>query len=188
MEKIYLDENILIVKNFISQEDIDTVLLDFRDDENWTKMGVFYQKAPQFCSEETQKLLTEKFKVKVEEIINDDLNTVNWQTNLQKYENRPELEWAINPHPDRFSSEEYGAGESTSAYVTKGYILYFNNDYEGGEVVYVNKDITVKPEAGMLLVHSGYEEYKHGVKSVKSGERYFITGFVYEKEWFSKNS
>lgn len=188
MEKVYLDENIYVIKNFIHPDDIDKVLIDFKDSENWEKNGVFYLKSPDCYSDET-KIILDKYKNKVEAVINDDHNIINWQNNLQKFVSigGTGMEWSINPHADRFDYKKVETGESTSRYVTKGYILYFNNDFSGGEVVYVNKGITIRPEPGMLVVHSGFEEYLHGVKAVTSGERYMITGFVYERDFFENS-
>lgn len=188
MNKEYLDDGIFVVKNFVSKEDIEIILKDFRDINNWEKRGVFYQKEHENYSDETNVLLNEKYRNLVESLINDDKNMVNWQRVLQKYVSDKNSEWAINPHADRFDYKETNSGESTSAYVTKGYIMYFNDDYIGGEVVYINKGIILKPEPGMLVVHSGYEEYSHGVKAVTSGERYMITGFVYEKDFYLRKT
>ncbi len=186
MNKTYIDENIYVIKNFIVQEDLDVILKDLKDAEGWRESGSFYQKSEDVYSEETKNLLSDKYRLIVEELINDDNNMANWQNMLQKFVVKDGLPWAINPHSDQFDYKQKGAGESTSKYVTKGYIIYFNDDFSGGEVVYTNKNITLKPEAGMLLVHPGTQEYEHGVKAVTSGERYILTGFVYEKDFFEK--
>lgn len=186
MYKQYIDDNIYMIENFISQEDLDDILIDFKNKENWKKVGNFYQKTSSTYNEKTKKVL-EKYKPIVEELINDEFNMVNWQDILQKFIPDNISEWAIPPHADRFDYEELGAGEKQSKYVTKGYIIYFNDDYTGGEILYINKNISIKPKPGMILVHPGDEEYKHGVKAVESGERYLVTGFVYEKDFFEKN-
>lgn len=49
-------------------------------------------------------------------------------------------------------------------------LLYYNDDYEGGEIVYPEWGIEYKPVAGDLVIHSA--EVVHGVKLVKSGIRY----------------
>lgn len=184
MEKIYIDPEIYYVENFIDKEDINVILKDFMDDSDWQLNGVFYLKEAK--GERARLLLQEKYRKKVSELIDDDYNIVKYQTTLQKY-CKTENEYSINPHSDRFDAEYLKTGELTSRYVTKGYIMYFNDEYEGGEVFYVNKNIQIRPRSGMILVHSGFEEYTHGVKKVTSGERYFCSGFVYEKDFFEKN-
>ena len=53
-----------------------------------------------------------------------------------------------------------------------GIVVYINDDYEGGEIYYVNQDIIYKPKAGDLIIHSSEEKCRHGVKEVISGIRY----------------
>ena len=61
-----------------------------------------------------------------------------------------------------------------------GSILYLNDDYTGGEIVYTEKNITYKPRAGTMIFHPGSLEYKHGVKKVIQGTRYVMTGFIWD--------
>lgn len=60
--------------------------------------------------------------------------------------------------------------------VTYGLVLYFNEDFEGGEIVYPNAGLTYKPKTGSLLIHEARHE--HGVNPVTSGIRYMTTYFV----------
>jgi hypothetical protein len=58
-----------------------------------------------------------------------------------------------------------------------GCVVYINDDYEGGELVFPRMGITVKPKAGMLLVHSSEEP--HLINTVRMKTRYMMTCFVY---------
>jgi hypothetical protein len=51
-----------------------------------------------------------------------------------------------------------------------GFILYFNDDYEGGEICYPEFDFCYKPNAGDLVMHD--IQSVHAVKKVISGHRY----------------
>lgn len=186
MNKIYLDPEIFYVENFIEKKDLEQILIDCKNEKNWESSGVFLVKGNMYFSDKTNILINDKYRKKVCNLINDDSNVVNYQSIIQKY-NKTEEEYSIRPHADRFDSDYAGTGEPTSKYVTKGYIMYYNDDYEGGEIVYVNKGIEFRPKSGMIIVHSGFEEYTHGVKKVSSGERYFSSGFVYEKDFFENN-
>ena len=86
------------------------------------------------------------------------------ESNPDKYS-----EWVLPPHHD---SAEDG--------VIGGIVLYLNDDYLGGEIVYTEKNITYKPRAGTMIFHPGSLEYKHGVKKVIQGTRYVMTGFVWD--------
>lgn len=56
-------------------------------------------------------------------------------------------------------------------------ILYWNDDYEGGELYFENPKISIRPEAGMLVCFPCSEQYAHGVTEITSGERIISTHF-----------
>lgn len=54
-------------------------------------------------------------------------------------------------------------------------IIYFNDDYDGGEIWFPNLDISIKPPKGSLVYYpSSGDDYIHGVKPITSGYRYAI--------------
>jgi hypothetical protein len=55
-------------------------------------------------------------------------------------------------------------------------LIYFNDDFGGGEIVYPEYGIEYHPKTGDLLVHNA--EVVHTVYRVKSGERFFWQGDV----------
>jgi hypothetical protein len=59
--------------------------------------------------------------------------------------------------------------------ITHGFVVYINDDYEGGEIFYPNKDIAIKPKARSLVMHPGNKEYEHGVKEVFRTNRYSLS-------------
>lgn len=56
-------------------------------------------------------------------------------------------------------------------------LLYYNDDFEGGELYYPQHDIVVKPKPGLAVAHPGDINYLHGVKMVTKGERYTTPSF-----------
>lgn len=62
--------------------------------------------------------------------------------------------------------------------VEAGLVIYINDEYDGGEIYYTNKDIVHKPKANSIVIHPANKEYTHGVNSVKNGDRYFLTHFA----------
>lgn len=56
-------------------------------------------------------------------------------------------------------------------------LLYYNDDFEGGELYYPQHDLVVKPEPGLAVAHPGDINYLHGVKMVTKGERYTTPSF-----------
>lgn len=62
-------------------------------------------------------------------------------------------------------------------YLGYGLVIYYNDDYLGGEIEYPELDITIKPKAGSALLHGG--EVLHGSLPVLSDSvRYFSTVFM----------
>ena len=82
-----------------------------------------------------------------------------------------------------FGLNKYNVGESMGPHVDKNemndfayYVLalYMNDDYEGGEIRFINEDITIKPESGSLLIFPGTHPFLHEVLEVKSGNKMII--------------
>lgn len=66
-------------------------------------------------------------------------------------------------------------------------VLYINDNYSGGEIFFMNKQISMKPNAGSLLIFPGNDEFEHGVKHVKDGPiRYVLPGFIKIKDFYKK--
>ena len=57
---------------------------------------------------------------------------------------------------------------------------YINDDYDGGEIEFFidNKFISHKPKAGDILVFPSIPPYFHGVKTIRSGEKFFVRNFI----------
>lgn len=58
-----------------------------------------------------------------------------------------------------------------------GSIIYLNDNFDGGNTYYPNKNFTIKPKTGAIAVHPGSKEYEHGVTTVENGTRYTIASF-----------
>lgn len=182
MNKVYLDPGIYYIENFISDEELNLILKQYNEEDGWVENGVFYQKE---VMDELSRDLLYTINKRINDLINNEYEMANPSLSLQKFL-PTSLEWSINPHSDRFDYKEVGTGESRSMFCTKGFVLYFNDSYEGGEIYYTEKDILFRPKSKMFLVHDASNEYKHGVKAVTSGERFMTTGFVYEREYLEK--
>jgi hypothetical protein len=51
-------------------------------------------------------------------------------------------------------------------------VMYLNDDYEGGEMIFQNSGISIKPEAGSIIYFPSNFLYVHEVAEIKSGTRY----------------
>jgi hypothetical protein len=56
-------------------------------------------------------------------------------------------------------------------------IIYWNEDFAGGEFYYPEHGIELKIEAGMAVAHPGDIHFLHGVKKVVSGTRWTTPSF-----------
>lgn len=75
-------------------------------------------------------------------------------------------------HADGFTTD----GRCVSA------IVYLNDEYEGGEVEFVNFGIKIKPEPGMLLLFPSNYAYRHIAHPVKSGTKYAIVTWLKDRQ------
>lgn len=57
---------------------------------------------------------------------------------------------------------------------THSAIVYLNDDFEGGEIVYPSKNFTFKPVAGHCIIHPAGAEHLHRVNPVTKGDRYCV--------------
>jgi hypothetical protein len=78
----------------------------------------------------------------------------------------------MGPHTD--SGDDNGSLTPTISMV-----IYLNDDYEGGEINFINQNINIKPEAGSLIIFPSNEPYVHDPKPVTKGNKYMIPLF-----WF----
>ena len=59
-------------------------------------------------------------------------------------------------------------------------MYYINDDYDGGEIVFPDYNLNIKPKSNSLIMFPGNENYLHGVVEVSKGFRYtFGTRFVF---------
>jgi hypothetical protein len=80
----------------------------------------------------------------------------------------------LGVHTDEISPDhpQYNPNEKI---ITHGFVVYINDDYEGGEIYYPQKNISIKPKALSLVMHPGNKEYEHGVSEVFKSVRYSLS-------------
>lgn len=63
-------------------------------------------------------------------------------------------------------------------------LVYFNDygiDYLGGELIFPNQDLCIKPEAGDLIIFKGDHNYSHSVNKLERGIRDTLVIFMSKK-------
>lgn len=73
----------------------------------------------------------------------------------------------INEHQDNINDPD----------VEYAMVLYYNDNYIGGQIEYPKIGVSYKPKTGSLLIHRG--EYLHKVNEVKESTRYMSTFFIH---------
>lgn len=75
----------------------------------------------------------------------------------------------------QFFSEHSDGGEFVQRRLSM--VLYLNDDYDGGEIVFTKFRNTIKPKANTLILFPPTEEYSHAAQPVVSGTKYALIGF-----------
>jgi predicted 2-oxoglutarate/Fe(II)-dependent dioxygenase YbiX len=170
--------NIVVIKNFINQEDLKTIqnfcstLNNFKDipKDNWDNRvcdnAILSQISP-----EVDKIL-KKYQSNHKKIIEDFFN-------LELIDNVPSIviwrEGDIQPpHADK---EQLDGSPNLYPKNDIASLFYLNDDYEGGEIYFPIQNLQIKPSAGSAVFFPGDRFYQHGVTAVESGKRFTCPAF-----------
>jgi hypothetical protein len=181
MEKVNIDENIVMFNEFITKEECDMLLsiVNIANDDDWwvytnSKYDktnewedriLFFRKIKKF--NKFNKIF-DKFFLKTQKVLNQNYGCdLNYTDMCAIYRSRDGEK--MNVHYDQ-------GGDKKIKY---GAVLYLNDEFDDGEIYYPNIGIEIKPKAGTLIVHPSNKKYSHGVKPVKNGTRYCTTTFLF---------
>jgi hypothetical protein len=199
-----ITENVLLVKNFLSKEELDIYLniINNTPEEDW---HVEYERnLIDFCISKfgrgdvdnlvaegkfevtegwkdknlriSEQPITQQVSNKLRHIIKNANSTL--QLNGLDLLQRMQDGTALQSHTD----------EHTDPSIKYATIVYLNDDYLGGEFFFKNKEIYIRPEPGSLLIFPGNAEFEHGVTPVEQGPiRYVLVGFIKEKDHYKNN-
>jgi len=126
--------------------------------------------------EDTFPKVEELFKNIVKHIVNPFYNIQVWDSEVPQL-----LRYGVGghyaPHIDGRSIWIAPNGDKIWRKSTDrdlSFVLFLNDELEGGECVFPDLHIQVKPKPGLLVVFPSDQNYLHGVNPVTSGERYSI--------------
>jgi len=94
--------------------------------------------------------------------------------------------------PDEITIRKYHPGgqmgphidceeDDDEARLTASIVLYLNDDFEGGEVIFRNHNIKLKPEPGSLLMFPSVKPYYHESTPIISGFKYMCPAFMFKR-------
>jgi len=195
MDKVYLDDNIFYIEDFISKKDIDKLHSAIKSDSHIEDYG-HLSHTSLIIEESNITSIWDGYLSKLDDFFNNETETLIRPytdfVSLIKYRN---FDFSSNDVPVEFANSSYimpphsddipyDLSEKDLSerkfFVSKGIVIFINDDFEGGEVVYVNKDISIKPKAGTLVCHPGTKEYSHAVNKFYNGDRIIASMFVHK--------
>lgn len=183
MQKIIHKHDIVEVKEFLSREESQALIDYYESNSDAWQLTCFYNarvmdpiapwKAnPASVIDETyMRNLRQKFQELAESVFDRKLKNLT----LSAHKWLPGAFAAF--HSDNTELDGTPNAWRENKLVT---IIYLNDDYDGGNLVFRDHDIDIAPEAGTVVVFDvGYENI-HGVTEVTSGQRWtMLASFDY---------
>jgi hypothetical protein len=190
-----IDENIVLVENFVSKEEIEDIfdIIKGLDENDWRVE--YLGNLKHFCMEkfgrdDVENLVAEgKFEI-TQNWEDKNFNILNTEIQLKIYkrlsnlvakaDNSLELSgFATIQRMQEGVELKSHTDQDTDPSIRHAAILYLNEEYSKGEIFFSNHNIELKPKPGSLLLFPGTKDYNHGVKHVGPGPiRYVLVGFV----------
>jgi alkylated DNA repair dioxygenase AlkB len=169
MDIIKLHDDVYEINNFLTNEELDEVykIINNLKEEDWfseeeDNKDFWYGKNLEFYT----KTVFDKINDKLESLF-ESYSFYPTKMLLQRYKKGD----FIKPHTDQWIPD-------LGYYIGYGLCLYYNDNYDGGQLEYPDLGLTVKPKKNSLYIHGGH--ILHGSKPVLSNDiRYFSTVFVH---------
>jgi hypothetical protein len=76
----------------------------------------------------------------------------------------------MGPHVD-----DYGTNPKVKPIMSA--VLYLNDEYEGGELHFKEQGVTIKPEAGSIVIFPSVAPFYHESREIISGNKYMCPAF-----------
>lgn len=207
MQRKYLDDNVWVIENFISEEECDVILSSLEDktdrpmnEGGWTMRGqardgkrnmwnkwLNVNSSYSIKESEAIRLLANKIMPRIEEEFKE-YGIYKKTYTFTRYEvPQPNENGVIsNPYNSDLTLEWHFEGdanwspEEQKDIMSTGLVLILNDDHDGGDLVFKYNDIRIKSKKGMLVNVPIEREYMHGVEDLKSGTRFILYGHVWK--------
>jgi hypothetical protein len=179
-DKGFIKEDIVFYNNFLTQEECETLVRVFEDEEQPWSMSAFFESYGMSIMPEDPILeryglprdyfgkLADRLHKVVEDAHQRPVKSVS--SHAQKWQ-----VGAFAPfHSDNTDMEGNPSAWEKSKLVC---LLYINDDYEGGELDFRDHDISIKPVAGQLITFPGGFNNIHQVLPVRGSTRHTIGAF-----------
>jgi hypothetical protein len=185
MEKIYLAEDIFYIENFLSDESHKNFIEMCKEYDNQFQYpeSFFLQRGrlsmPSNLPDHQQEIWRE-LNSKIQSVFNDDKKSLIPVRSIIKFnqnDDRFDKIFSFGKHHDDYGHRtENDFNDFAEPVIFFGCVYYINDSYDGGFVMYPNKNVYIKPKANSLVCHAGYEP--HMVTQIFNGEKYNVPCFI----------
>jgi predicted 2-oxoglutarate/Fe(II)-dependent dioxygenase YbiX len=113
------------------------------------------------------------------EIINAMNACAEKYAKIYEIEDKPEIakDFVLNKYAEGEEMGQHTDWNEDQKTLEYSFVIYLNDDYEGGELWFSKQDIKVKPKAGSIILFPSKEPYLHGSLKLTSGRKIFIPHF-----------
>lgn len=184
-------DNIVIIEDFVEIEDLKTLQAFFptinewenpRGDEFNEDGECIYDASywwDRMCSGDILARIAPDIHTLIDKYIKKMQAVLEEKFNVGLYQRPPVLiRWLPGneqlPHADKQLND--GTPNPFPTYDINS-IIYWNDEFEGGQFYYPEYDIELDIKPGLAVAHPGDVHYLHGVKQIISGERWTTPSF-----------
>lgn len=198
-----IDTEIFVIKNFLTKDEIKSFIetASSASEEEWS---VYYMEGlksfarTKFGTDDLD-LLVNSGKLEITHRWKDKNLFVNDQSIIEPINNRaskiiesiPELAFnGIDAIQRQYEGAELivHVDNHTDPSLVYAAIMYLNDDYTNGELIFPERKIEYRPPAGALVIFPTHEEYLHGTNAPGPGPvRYVLPCFIGEKGFYERN-
>lgn len=168
-------------KNFLSKQEVDTILNFARNNSLWATGGhefwdgriinasTIYHNNPELgkmlflIKDRILETVREAYGLK-QEIYSDILQVTRWFVGMEQ-----------PPHSDNMENTSHSEFHKHREF---GIVIYLNDDFEGGRTFYPQHNFEIVPSPGKMAVHPATTDHMHGVTKIEKEIRYTLTSFL----------
>jgi hypothetical protein len=164
-------------ENFLTPEEISTLLdiatsmpeAGWRTSENNVQLERYDGKAINLSGHEVGRPIIDAINERISKLFTNTTKMIDTGSIIRGSSSIP---------PKGFHKDNIDLSSPTGVCeCTYGIIMYLNDDFTGGEIVYPDLNVEYMPKAGVLIAHRADE--LHGVNEITSGIRYSMTAFMW---------
>lgn len=185
-------DNIVVLENFVDLEDLKKIQSFLPTINEWASSGeneydedgvtvlynADYWKDRQCSGDLILKLNKEIYEIVEKYILKMKLYLENkFKVELSS---RPPvfIKWPVDTYQEPHADKELpDGGRNSFPNYDINSLIYYNDDFDGGELYYPQYDFEIKPKPGLAVAHPGDRYYLHGVRRITSGLRWTTPSF-----------